>query len=66
MEKNQLIDKFIEVMDKIGMDSTGTRIIYMIVRQKESHILSLINWLEESKETDFNKIVRKAVEITKD
>ncbi len=66
MDLENLIDKYTEVMNRIGMDLPGRRIIIMIVHQKESHIQSLINWLEESKETDFNKIVRKAVEITKD
>ena len=66
MEREQLLDEFITAMNEIEMDTTGQSIIWMIVRQKESHILNLINWLEESKETDFNTIVRKAVEITKD
>ena len=66
MEREQLLDEFITAMNEIEMDTTGQSIIWMIVRQKESHVLSLINWLEESKETDFNTIVRKAVEITKD
>ena len=66
MEEDKLLDEFITAMNEIEMDTTGQTIIYLIVHQKESHIQSLINWLEESKETDFNTIVRKAVEITKD
>ena|GEM_PF-1744541 len=63
MEREQLLDEFITVMNKIEMDTTGQSIIWMIVHQKESRIQNLINWLKESKETDFNTIVRKAVEI---
>ena len=63
MEREQLLDEFITAMNKIEMDTTGQSIIWMIVHQKESRIQNLINWLKESKETDFNTIVRKAVEI---
>lgn len=60
---DKTMQEFIAQMNKIEMDETGARIVAMIAANSEETLHDLVVWLKESKETDFNTIVRKAVEI---